>query len=172
PPAPVSALVTLTTDFGLDDAYVAAMKAAMLAVEPDLRLLDVSHAIEAQDVLGAAFLLRQVAPLTPPGTVHLVVVDPGVGTDRQALAARCGDHLFVGSDNGLVSLIWDQDGQVDVVVLGRRAYWHSPAPTATLHGRDAFRPVAAHLASGRSLTEVGTPTARYQRLHWAHPIAV
>ncbi len=167
----MSALVTLTTDFGLDDAYVAAMKAAMLAVEPDLRLLDVSHAIEAQDVLGAAFLLRQVAPLTPPGTVHLVVVDPGVGTDRQALAARCGDHLFVGPDNGLVALIWDEVEPDEVVVLDRPAFWHSHAPSATFHGRDVFGPVAAHLASGRSLTEVGTPTARYQRLHWAHPIA-
>jgi S-adenosylmethionine hydrolase len=163
--------VTLTTDFGLQDAYVAAMKGAMLAVAPGLRLVDVTHLVEPQDVMGAAFVLRQVVPFFPEGTVHLAVVDPGVGTARRALAARFRGHHFVGPDNGLLALLLDEDETPEVVVLDRPAFWRTPAPARTFHGRDVFGPVAAHLAAGRALGEVGTPTDRYERLLWALPIA-
>lgn len=168
---PVLPAVTLTTDFGLQDAYVAAMKGAMLRVEPTLRLVDVSHLVAPQDVMGAAFVLRQVIPFFPKGTVHLAVVDPGVGTARRALAARFRGHLFVGPDNGLLALLLDDDDAPDaVVVLDRPDFWATPTPTRTFHGRDVFGPVAAHLAAGRALDEVGTPTDHHERLLWALPI--
>src|SRR5690606_24207545 len=163
--------VTLTTDFGLRDAYVAAMKGAMLQVEPALRLVDVTHEVDPQDVMGAAFLLRQALPFFPAGTVHLAVVDPGVGTDRRALAASFGGHVFVGPDNGLLALLLDGAEPDAVVVLDRPAFWRTPAPARTFHGRDVFGPVAAHLAAGRALEEVGTPTDHFERLLWALPIA-
>ena len=171
PPTPALRLLTLTTDFGLDDAYVAAMKGVALSIEPTLRLVDLSHGIGPQDVMGAAFVLREAAPLFPPGTVHLAVVDPGVGTERRALALRIGDQYFVGPDNGLFSLLLDGVQPEAAVVLDRPTFWRTPDPSATFHGRDIFAPAAAHLASGRSLAEIGSPTEEIKRLHWVQPLA-
>ncbi len=162
-------LLTLTTDFGLDDAYVAAMKGVALSVNPNLRLVDVTHGIAAQDVMEAAFVLREAIPYFPPETVHLVVVDPGVGTERRALALRIGDQYFVGPDNGLFSLL--PGAPDEAVVLDNPDVWRSPTPSATFHGRDIFAPAAAHLASGRALTNLGSPAADIQRLHWVQPLA-
>lgn len=164
-------LVTLTTDFGLRDGYVAAMKGAMLHVEPELRLLDVSHAVAAQDVMEGAFVLRQVVPYTPPGTVHLAVVDPGVGSARQGIAARFGEQFFVGPDNGLLALLLDGEAPDETVVLDRPAFWRTPEPSATFHGRDVFGPVAAHLARGTRLGNLGSPAEPLGRLLWPLPRA-
>ncbi|MFN3598066.1 MAG: S-adenosyl-l-methionine hydroxide adenosyltransferase family protein [Rubricoccaceae bacterium] len=164
-------LVTLTTDFGLRDGYVAAMKGAMLRVEPALRLMDVSHMIAAQDVMEGAFVLRQVVPYTPPGTVHLAVVDPGVGSARQGIAARFGDQFFVGPDNGLLALLLDGGAPDEAVVLDRPAFWRTSAPSATFHGRDVFGPVAAHLARGARLDALGAPAEPAERLLWPLPRA-
>ncbi len=169
--APVRPLVTLTTDFGLTDAYVAAMKGAMLQVEPALNMVDVTHQVEPQDIMGAAFVLRQVIPAYPEGTVHLAVVDPGVGSARLPIAARFGGHFFVGPDNGLLSLLLEGAEPEQVVVLDKPAFWRSEQPARTFNGRDLFGPVAAHLASGKTLEEVGTPTEKFQQLHWAHPLS-
>lgn len=179
--------VTLTTDFGLRDAYVAAMKGAMLSVEPSLRLVDVSHEVAPHDVMEAAFLLRQVVPHYPDGTVHLAVVDPGVGTDRRAVAARfrVGDttHVFVGPDNGMLALLTDGMSSNDapaagglsglecVVELDRPEFWRTPRPSSTFHARDLFGPAAAHIAAGRRLEELGSPIDEIQRLLWAIPLA-
>jgi len=167
----VPPLVTLTTDFGLKDAYVAAMKGAMLHVEPSLRIVDVTHLVDPQDVMGAAFVLRQVIPFYPEGTVHLAVVDPDVGSARLPIAGRFEGHLFVGPDNGLLSLLLQGSQPDEVVVLDRRSFWRTERPARTFNARDLFGPVAAHLASGRELDEVGTPTDTFRRLHWAHPLA-
>lgn len=164
-------LVTLTTDFGLQDAYVAAMKGAMLSIDPALRLVDITHLVAPQDVMEAAFLLSQALPHFPAGTVHLSVVDPGVGTARRPLAARLGDQLFVGPDNGVLALLLEDQEPDALVVLDQPAYWRTPTPSATFQGRDVFGPVAAHLAAGRRLDEVGSPTDTYQQLHWALPLA-
>jgi hypothetical protein len=166
---PDPAILTVTTDFGARDAYVAAVKGVVLSLEPDLRIVDVTHEIGPQDVMQAAFVLRGVIPFFPPGTVHLVVVDPGVGTDRRAIAARKDGHLFVGPDNGLFSLLF-QGPPDELVVLDRPEYWRSPEPSATFHGRDVFAPVAARLAGGVPLAEVGSPSSGLARLHWALPI--
>ena len=171
-------IVTLTTDFGLADGYVAAMKGAMLRVAPGLRLVDVSHQVGPQDVMGAAFVLAQALPHFPDATVHLVVVDPGVGTDRQAVAARVarGDetYTFVGPDNGVLSLLLadpDAGGRlVEAVRLDRPEAWGCAAPCRTFHGRDLFGPVAARLAAGAALADVGTPTEALTPLHWPLPI--
>lgn len=166
-------IVTLTTDFGHRDSYVAAMKGTMLGIEPGLTLVDVTHEVPPQDVMAAGFVLRQSAPYFPEGTVHLVVVDPGVGTDRQAIAARfaLGDreHVFVGPDNGVLPLLLDEAEADEMVVLDKPEAWASDAPCATFHGRDIFGPVAAALAVGRPLTDVGTPITELTPLHWPLP---
>ncbi len=167
-PAP---LLTLTTDFGTRDAYVAAMKGTILSIHPGARLLDVTHEIAPQDVMEAAFVLSQAVPYFPAGTVHLVVVDPGVGTKRRPVALRHGGHCFVGPDNGLFALLLRGDVPEELVVLDRPAFWRTRDVSATFHGRDVFAPVAAHLVAGRRLDEVGSPTERLQPLHWALPIA-
>lgn len=166
----MSRLLTLTTDFGLDDGYVAAMKGVILGIDPAIRMVDVSHGIAPHEVMEAAFVLRQAAPFFPPGTVHLVVVDPGVGTARRAVAARIGGHTFVGPDNGLFSLLSDEEPEA-VVELDRPAYWRTPEPSRTFHGRDIFAPVAAHLAAGRALEEVGRRVEGLHRLQWVRPLA-
>ncbi len=181
-PPPV--IVTLTTDFGLADGYVAAMKGAMLRVAPEIRLVDVTHDVAAQDRMEAAFVLVQTVPFMPDGSVHLVVVDPGVGTDRRGIAARIrrpdGEHyLYVGPDNGIASLLAsdaDAGGTVEAVaVLDRPDIWRTPTPSVTFHGRDVFGPVAARLAMGARLADVGTladvPADAMTPLHWPLPIA-
>jgi S-adenosylmethionine hydrolase len=155
-------LVTLTTDFGLADGWVAAMKGVVLSIVPDARLVDVSHAIPPQDIRAAAFVLGTTYPAFPPGTVHVGVVDPGVGTARRGIAVEADGHLFVGPDNGLFTLALrraDANGHgARAVVLDREALHRAPA-SPTFHGRDVFAPVAAHLAMGRTLEEVGSSAA-------------
>jgi S-adenosylmethionine hydrolase len=167
----VSRILTLTTDFGLRDAYAAAMKGTILSINPSLRMVDITHQIHPQDIMEAAFVLRAAAPCFPPGTVHLVVVDPGVGTERTPVAVAHGGQFFVGPDNGLFSLVLDGTLPEAVVALDHPAYWRTPAPSTTFHGRDIFAPVAAHLAAGRSLAELGSERTALTPLHWALPIA-
>jgi len=167
----VAKIVTLTTDFGVRDAYVASMKGTMARIDPDIRFIDITNEIGPQDVMGAAFVLRTTLPHFPAGTVHLVVVDPGVGTDRRAVALRHGEQRFVGPDNGLFSLVLDGQTPDELVELNKTQYWRTTAPSRTFQGRDVFAPVAAHLASGRSLRDVGTPVDELHRLQWALPIS-
>lgn len=165
-------LLTLTSDFGLADAYVAAMKGVILSIAPECRMVDISHGVAPQDVMGAAFVLRGAVPYFPEGTVHLAVVDPGVGSERRPIAARIDGQVFVGPDNGLFSLLLASGAEPEaVVVLDRPAYWRTAEPSRTFHGRDIFAPVAAHLAAGRTLDEVGSRAERLKRLHWVRPLA-
>lgn len=166
----MASLLTLTTDFGTRDAYVAAMKGVILGTAPGTQLIDISHDIHPQDVMEAAFVLRGAVPFYPAGTIHLVVVDPGVGTPRRPVALRKDDQWFVGPDNGLFALVLNGEPPDEAVVLDRPAYWRTPTPSSTFHGRDIFAPVAAHLAAGASLHEVGTSITDLKRLHWALPI--
>lgn len=164
-------IITLTTDFGSRDAYVAAMKGVILSICPDARLVDVSHEIAPQDIMEAAFVLRDAVQYFPAGTVHLAVVDPGVGGSRRAVALSAGDQLFVGPDNGLFTLLMGSREPDELVVLSRAEYWRTPAPSTTFHGRDIFAPAAAHLACGKTLQDVGVPSATLEPLYWALPIA-
>ncbi|MFP3895836.1 MAG: S-adenosyl-l-methionine hydroxide adenosyltransferase family protein [Anaerolineales bacterium] len=152
----MSEIITLCTDFGLGDGYVAAMKGVMLSIAPKARLVDISHQIAPQSVWEGAFVLRSAYAFFPLGTVHLVVVDPGVGSERRAVAVRVGGHLFVAPDNGVLGYILQEEREVEAVSLTNPAYWRE-AVSKTFHGRDIFAPVAAHLARGVPLEDVGEP---------------
>lgn len=165
-PKPV---ITLTTDFGLQDYYVGALKGVMLNIAPTVRLVDISHDIPPQDIMAGAWVMQNAAPLYPENTVHLVVVDPGVGTDRKAIALKIEDHYFVGPDNGIFSLL-AKNNAFRAVHLTNEDYWQS-APSNTFHGRDIFAPVAAHLSAGVDLTELGDPIDKLETYRWASPIA-
>ena len=152
-------LVTCLTDFGLRDTYVGQMKAALLAVAPTASLVDLTHAVPPQDVQAGAFLLAQAVEVCPSRSVHLAVVDPGVGSSRRAVAARAqrGD-LFVGPDNGLLVPALDRlGGPSSVVELRESSFWRRATPSSTFHGRDIFAPVAGHLANGVALERLGPP---------------
>ncbi len=157
-------LITLLTDFGISDSYVAEMKGVLLGAAPGAGLVDVTHSVQPGDVRAAAYLLGRVWHRFPEGTVHLAVVDPGVGTDRTALALTAHGHYFVGPDNGLFSFVL-RDAEVQIVSL--------PTPngaSATFHGRDLFGPAAAALASGVPLARLGEPFAGMPvRLAYAEP---
>jgi len=164
-----SPVITITTDFGTEDAYVPAMKGAMLSICPEARFVDVTHDISPQDVMEAAFVLQSARPYFPDDVVHLVVVDPGVGTDRRAVALRAKDQWFVGPDNGVFPLVLDQASPDAMVKLDDPDFWRSGSPSTTFHGRDIFAPAAAHLAAGRSVEEIGTPIDDLEPLRWAQP---
>jgi len=162
-------IITITTDFGTQDGYVPAMKGTMLSIAPSARLVDVSHEIHPQDVMEAAFVLQTAQPYFPEGTIHLVVVDPGVGTERRAVALRHEGHWYVGPDNGVFPLVLEGETPEAVVELDEPSAWRSDAPSTTFHGRDIFAPAAAHLAAGRPLDAVGSPIDQLESLHWARP---
>jgi S-adenosylmethionine hydrolase len=150
-------VITLLTDFGLEDGYVAAMKGVVAALAPEARLVDVTHLVPPQDVASGRFRLLTIAPYFPPGTIHLAVVDPGVGTARRAVAIRAASgSYFVGPDNGLLLGALETDPPVTAVELSEPRFWRTSTPSATFHGRDIFAPVAAHLARGVELEELGT----------------
>lgn len=165
-----SPLITLTTDFGTTDAYVPAMKGTMLSIAPNVRLVDVTHEISPQDVMESAFVLKAAQPFFPEGTIHLVVVDPGVGTERRAVALRHENHWYVGPDNGVFPLVLDGETPEAMVELDNPDVWRSASPSATFHGRDIFCPAAAHLAAGHSLEVLGSPIDTLEPLRWAQPI--
>ncbi len=145
----MSRIVTLLTDYGTRDSYVAEVKAAVLGGAPHARLVDISHDVPPGDVRAGQYLLARVWHRFPSGTVHVVVVDPGVGTARRALAGSAGGHLFVGPDNGLFAVLPAESRWV-VITAG-------PEASATFHGRDVFAPAAARLAAGEELHRVGSP---------------
>jgi len=150
-------VITLLTDFGLEDGYVAAMKGVVATIAPEARLVDVTHLIPPQDVASGRFRLLSVAPYFPPGTIHLAVVDPGVGTARRAVAIRAASgSCFVGPDNGLLLGALETDPPVAAVELSEPRFWRIATPSNTFHGRDVFAPVAAHLARGVDLGTLGS----------------
>lgn len=167
------AMITLTTDFGTADPYVAALKGVILSINPDAVVIDVAHEVRPQNVEQGAFLLASVLPCFPPGAIHVAVIDPLVGTDRRALALVTPSGVFVGPDNGLLSAALPDSAREDA--------WHGPAPvslpremsayvlkdpryhrqpvSATFHGRDIFAPVAAHLSLGLDPRRLGPATS-------------
>lgn len=146
--------ITLITDFGWEDAYVAAMKGVILGLAPDVTLVDVSHQVPPQDILHASLLLEGILPYYPPQTIHLLVVDPGVGTQRRPIAIRTEQALFVGPDNGVLTPALDLPGEKVVVHLTESHFFRHPV-SQTFHGRDIFAPVAAYLARGVPLETMG-----------------
>lgn len=156
-------VITLLTDFGTEDEYVGVMKGVILSIAPHVRLVDLSHQIPPQDVRRAAFFLSSVVPYFPPDTVHLAVVDPGVGTERRPLAIRAPVGMFAGPDNGLFSYVLTEVPKWAAVELRNPAY-RLPSVSNTFHGRDIFAPAAAHLSAGVPLEALGPPVADLLRL--------
>jgi len=153
------ALITLTTDFGLTDGNVGVMKGVIWRFAPQAHIADISHLVPPQNIRAAAFVLGRAVPYFPPGTIHVVVVDPGVGTSRRPLAARLGQHYLVGPDNGVVTVLLEKAEQRGVIAefvqLDRPEFW-LPDVSHVFHGRDIFAPVAGHLAAGVPLENIGT----------------
>jgi S-adenosylmethionine hydrolase len=145
-------IVTLLSDFGTADAYVGAMKGVLLGVDRDLRLVDLSHEIAPQDVFGGALVLRQAAPFFPAGTVHLAVVDPGVGSAREPIVIETARGCFVGPNNGLLSLAAPPPRRVHRL---EHPAFRLPVVSRTFHGRDVFAPAAAYLATGLPAAALG-----------------
>lgn len=152
-------IITLTTDFGLKDGNVGVMKGVIANIAPHAHLIDISHFIPPQDVFTGALILGRSTPYFPVNTIHVGVIDPGVGTQRRPIAARLGNHFFIGPDNGLCTLIWyaaQKRGLPNVFYhLDKPDYW-LPDISHVFHGRDIFSPAAAHLASGIPLEKLGT----------------
>jgi S-adenosyl-L-methionine hydrolase (adenosine-forming) len=153
-------IVTLTTDFGAGDFDIGSMVGVIWSLAPGTRIVDLTHDIERHNVRQAALLLGRCTPYFPAGTIHIVVVDPGVGTERRPIAARLGDQVFVGPDNGVLTQMLqraDKDAQpVEFVHADNPQYWLSQV-SSIFHGRDVFAAVAGHLAAGVSLSSLGPP---------------
>ncbi|NEP19048.1 MAG: SAM-dependent chlorinase/fluorinase [Leptolyngbya sp. SIO4C1] len=151
------ATITLLTDFGTQDAYVGSMKGVIAQINPSALMVDLTHQIAPQDILAARFVWLHSYPYFPVGTVHLAVVDPGVGTQRRAIAAEFDRGFLVGPDNGLLASALAQVGDYEAVELTNPDYWLTPHPSQTFHGRDIFAPAAAHLSRGVALQALGKP---------------
>ena len=158
-------IITLTTDFGSDSPYVAAMKGVILSINPAVTLVDITHAIAPQNIRQAALVLADSVPWFPPETIHLAVVDPGVGTKRKIICARIGEHHFIAPDNGLISrlALWAQPSTI--ITVADPSYW-LPVVSATFHGRDIMAPVAARLSLGLEPARLGPPQHEIERLEW------
>ncbi len=150
-------IITLTSDFGLLDPYVGIMKGVILTIAPEARPVDLTHELPPQQVAEGTYALVSAAPYFPDGTIHLAVVDPGVGSARRALLVTTRRAFFVGPDSGLFSPFLEEEG-AQAWVLDRAEYW-LPHVSRTFHGRDVFAPVAAALAKGIKPEEAGTPVA-------------
>ncbi|HEX2032754.1 MAG TPA: SAM-dependent chlorinase/fluorinase, partial [Chloroflexota bacterium] len=158
----MGAVITLLTDFGLQDAYAGVLKGVILGIAPQATVLDLCHEVPPQDVAAGAFLLMTAYAYFPAGTIHLAVVDPGVGTARKILAVQAGGYTFIGPDNGLLRWAVDHAGGPVAAVAVEQPAFRLPVVSDTFHGRDVMAPAAAHLARGVPLGALGPPV---QTLH-------
>jgi hypothetical protein len=147
-------IITLTTDFGSRDHYVAAMKGVILSINPAAQIVDISHEVQPYDVLEGALILAQAYASFPSSTIHVIVVDPGVGTARRPIAVDAGRHQFVAPDNGVLSFVYEREERLSVRHITAEHYFLQPV-SATFHGRDVFAPVAAYLSKGTALSSLG-----------------
>ena len=147
-------IITLLTDFGLQDEYVGVMKGVILSIHPRTSIVDITHQVPSQQVSQAARVLAAAYPYFPAGTVHVAVVDPGVGTARRIIALQKEDQFFVAPDNGLLTFLCDTRGIRSVIAVENKSFFLSPV-SRTFHGRDIMAPVAAHLSKGTPLSRMG-----------------
>ena len=183
-------IITLTTDLGAQDAYVAAMKGVILSINPDAQVIDICHSIEPQNFSQAAFLLNTVYGYFPKDTIHIVIVDPGVGSQRRAIILKASQAFFLAPDNGVLSYVmahaWPREKSMryksslprvkqkrlppgfQAISITKAKFWHHPI-SSTFHGRDIFAPVAAHLSLGVSLEEFGEAITSVNAFPPPHP---
>ena len=158
-------LITLTTDFGPGSPYVAAMKGVILSHHPDASIVDITHAIQPQNVRHGALVLEEVCEWFPPHTIHIIVVDPGVGTERKIVYARIGSQQYLCPDNGLLSRLALRTQPTTMIALSEPQFW-LPEVSFTFHGRDIMAPVAARLSLGLEPARLGTPLEQLVSLTW------
>ena len=161
-------IITLTTDFGLNDHYVGAVKGVILDINPDAQIIDICHSVQAFDVLDGALSIAQAYSYFPAGTVHVVVVDPGVGTARRPIILSTERHHFVAPDNGVLSLIYGREERVHVRHVTGEHYFLQPLSN-TFHARDIFAPVAAYLAKGVDSEKFGEEIEDFVRFNAPRP---
>jgi len=159
-------LISLLTDFGIQDPYVAEMKAVILSICPDAKLVDITHQIGKFNIRMGAFILASATPYFPPGTIHLAIVDPGVGSHRRPIAIETNRSLYVGPDNGLLIPAATAEENLHVYELTNHSLMRNPI-SSTFHGRDVFSPVAANLALGVQPRDVGREIIDYVKLSFA-----
>lgn len=164
-----SRLITLLTDFGYDDPFVAIMKGVVSRINPAARFIDLSHNVPPQDVFRGALMLRSAAPYFPTGTIHVAVVDPGVGSSRRPLLIEAEGASYIGPDNGVLSLALNDKKITRITELRNQTYFLAPT-SATFHGRDVFAPVAAHLSLGVPAEDFGPGLADYAKLAWPQSV--
>ena len=163
-----SRIISFLTDFGTKDAYVGEMKGVILGIYPYAKLVDISHKIEKHDILQGAFILLQVSSYFPKGSIHLAVVDPGVGTTRRRIIIQGRRSLYVGPDNGLLSLAAKNEGIVNIYEISNKKFM-LPFPSKTFEGRDIFAPIAAYLAKGIDIREFGPTVNNLKILSMENP---
>src|SRR5271167_4363265 len=163
-----TAIITLTTDFGLNDHFIGAMKGVILEIAPEAQIIDISHAVQAFDILDGALTISQAYSYYPSGTVHMVIVDPGVGTARRPVILTGDRHLFVAPDNGVLSLIYDREERISVRHVTADHYFLLNRSN-TFHARDVFAPVAAFLAKGVAPDRFGEEITDYVRFGAPRP---
>ena len=155
----MSRIVTLLSDFGSQDGYVGAMKGVILGINPRVVPVDISHEIEAHDIMAGALVLAGAYAYFPPRTIHLAVVDPGVGGRRRPIIVETSQACFVGPDNGIFTLIYEREEVIKTVAIENPNFM-APSVSRTFHGRDVFAPAAAHLSLGVPVDEFGPPVER------------
>jgi S-adenosylmethionine hydrolase len=160
--------ITLTTDFGFADGFVGTMKGVIYTINPDAVIIDISHEIGSQDVLAAAFLFAASYKYFPDGTVHVIVVDPGVGSQRRAVAVETGKCYFVAPDNGVLTLALKQEKIIKSIVLANPEYFLDEV-SDTFHARDIFAPVAAHLSLGVEIEKLGHEAGELKEIRFPEP---
>jgi S-adenosyl-L-methionine hydrolase (adenosine-forming) len=156
-------IITLTTDFGYQDSFVGIIKGVIAGINPQARVIDITHGIPSQGILAGALTLRHSVKYFPPGTIHVAVVDPGVGSARRPLLIECAGNYFIGPDNGVLSLAVENVRSAHIVHLSNPTYHLHPTST-TFHGRDIFAPAAAHLSLGIPVSAFGEPWEKIIRL--------
>jgi S-adenosylmethionine hydrolase len=164
-----SKIITLTTDFGTSDGYVASMKGVILSISPSCTIVDITHEIEPQQIIPASIVLHTSAKYFPHGTVHIAVVDPGVGTERAALAVKANDQYYLAPDNGLLGLIFEEHPNAEVRKIENASLYLSQV-SPTFHGRDIFSPVGAHLVEGTAFEGIGSACNDCQESSFAKPL--
>ncbi len=190
-----SGIITLLTDFGWGSSYAASLYGVILSINPQARIVDLTHTIPPQDIQQGSLVLQEAAPLFPPGTIHVAIVDPGVGSKREILLAQAGDQFYIAPNNGLLGRIWedrlppernaadsipadsipadsipaDSIPAARCIQLTNRQYWR-PTISHTFHGRDIMAPVAAHLSLGVDFNEFGAPFDAIRRIAVRQPV--
>jgi S-adenosylmethionine hydrolase len=161
-------IITLTTDFGLNDHFIGAMKGVILGIAPEAQIVDISHAVQPFDILDGALTVSQAYSYFPSETVHMVIVDPGVGTTRRPIILTGDRHIFVAPDNGVLSLVYAREERISVRHVTAEHYFLQPRSN-TFHGRDIFSPVAANLAKGVQPDRFGEEITDYVRFGAPRP---